>query len=276
MNERKLVDFLKEFAVFAGKLALPYYGKVATHTKMIKTAQSLRESEVTVIDHAIQEILLAELIRKGYTNLAFNGEEDTHLKFFFRTDYENGVTLHCDPIDGTRAFIQGKNRFASGYGLSHAKNGEHEFFASVIYSPLEKILYWSLNDQRSRHSVEKNPPKTIVERMLNPEGLKKTKECGFSRFIVGNAHLAVVEVALGQIGAVMLDDVEVHDALIPYSFAQGYGIYPYDENGVKIKKRKLKHDSTGFARMNRVYYFANKEIRDELIPIISNPKNTMR
>ncbi len=136
--EKKLFERLKRFAVFAGKFSLPYYGKVETRYKTIEIAQKLRESPVTVIDHAIQDLLLAELVRKEMNHVSFNGEEETHLRFFFPQKHSTGITLHCDPIDGTAAFISGKNRFAVGIGLSSAKKGVHDFFSTVIYSPIEK------------------------------------------------------------------------------------------------------------------------------------------
>ncbi|MEK6821485.1 MAG: inositol monophosphatase family protein, partial [archaeon] len=185
-RERELVELLKEFSIFAGKLALPFYGKIPTLIKSVNVHGSQKEDVVTVIDHSIQEMLLSELIRKNFTHLSFNGEEDTHLKFFFSDDYTKDVTLHCDPIDGTRAFIHGNNYFGVGLGLSRFQKPTHDFFSSVMYSPLEDVLYWSYQDETSQHPHVEDPPKTVaVWRSLNEQGRAAAKELGYEILNLG-------------------------------------------------------------------------------------------
>lgn len=272
-TEKKLFECLKDFAVFAGELALPYYGKIERQNKLVGVAEHLHESPVTVVDHGIQEMVLSELIRKNFTNLAFNGEEETHLKFFFKGDYSNGLVVHCDPIDGTKAFVNGKNRFAVGFALSKVKNNVHDFFATIVYSPLEKKMFWSFEDETSLHKKEKNPPKMIASvRMLTQDGKEVLSKRGYTPAPPESMHLGIVDTALGNRGAVTGFHVEAHDAFIPFSFAKNFGVIPYSIDGKKITKIRLEPTPKGYATIDKVFYFANDQIRDELLPIFQQKK----
>lgn len=264
---------MKDFAIRAGKRALPYYGKVASQIKSVRVHDRVSESPVTVLDHAIQELFLAELIQHDLTNIGFNGEEDTHLKFFFSNTLNDGMVVHCDPIDGTEGFASGKGRFAVGMGISHAQNGVHRFSTTVIYAPLEDTLYWSHHDSFSSHSKVKNPDRTIsFRRTLNPAGAAKVKKMGYRVVFPSSLHLSLIDVALGRIGAVIPGHTNVHDVLVPYSFAHNYGVTPTDYEGNSRTSYSLKPHASGFDRIHDIAYFANKEMRDELVPILSNPK----
>ncbi len=273
-SERALFEQLKRFSIFAGKLALPYYGKIERQNKTVQIAETLHESPVTVVDHGIQEMVLSELVRNDFTDLAFNGEEETHLKFFFKGDYSNGLVVHCDPIDGTRSFVNGKNRFAVGFALSHAKNNVHDFFSTIIYSPIEKKLFWSFKNQTSRHVKEKNPPKLIAtKRMLTKLGQERLIKMGYAPAPMESMHLGIVDVALGRLGAMTGFHVDAHDAFIPFSFAKNAGIFPYTVDGKKIRRIKLERAAKGYKPIPKLFYFANDAIRDELLPVFQNSKN---
>lgn len=273
MSEKALFKTLEKFAVYAGQISLPYYGKIASSSKQIQVHGKLRESPVTALDHGIQEMLLAELMRGGFSNVAFNGEEESHLKFFFRTDYDNGVTVHCDPIDGTKSFVSGKKPYCTGYAISRAKKGRHEFFASVVYDPIQKILYSSFEDDASMHAQSKRTPKTFTGlHGLSGVGKKKLEDMGYVHTDAGTAHLSIIDVALGRIGAYLHYPIQVHDALVPFSFARNYGVLPYDDKGKPLDSFKLSHSPSGFARIPKLGYFANNKIRDDLLPLLMDPK----
>lgn len=275
-HEKQLFEFLKEFSLFAGELSHPYYGKIASTTKQVRTHDHVRESPVTAMDHGIQELLLAELIRKKWTHIAFNGEEDTHLKVFLSNDFKRDFTLHCDPIDGTDSFAKGNAPYATSYALSRYSNGKNDFFSTVIYSPLEKEMYWAFEDEVSRHARSKNVEKTFnSRRIFSDTGKARMKELEYKYAFHGSAHLGIVDVVLGRLGAIILSDVLVHDALIPFAFAKNYGIIPTDQHGTKMKKFELEIEQGQFKRIPKLCYFANKEIEDELIPILSNSKNLL-
>ena len=273
MSEKALFELLKKFAVYAGEVSLPYYGKIASSSKTILIHEKLREFPVTALDHGIQELLLAELMRGGFSDVAFNGEEESHLKFFFRTDYDNGVTVHCDPIDGTTSFVSGKKPYCTGYAISRARKGKHEFFSSVVYDPLRKVQYSSFKNEASMHVKSKKIPKTFAGlHGLNSAGKKKLADLSYTHVDTGNAHLAIIDVALGKIGAYLHYPIHVHDALIPFSFARYYGVLPYDGKGNRLDAFTLSHSPSGFSRIPKLGFFANDSIRDDLLSIMMDPK----
>ena len=273
-REKKLFELLKKLAVESGKLALPYYGKISSQRKYVPLHENVRETPVTALDHGIQEMVLATLLQKGYSDYAFNGEEDTHLKFFFKEPLSKGICIHCDPIDGTKAFVEGKLPFCVGFGLSRVKKNKHEFFASAIYNPLQKELYWAYEDQSSKQPSI-NPPKKVAyfKRRLNEAGIKRVESMGYSWGIGASAHLGIVETALGMRSVCALKNIDVHDALIPYAFAQSKGIFPVDLDGKKIGPAfELPIHANRFERLPYAHYFASKEIQEELLPVLQNPR----
>lgn len=254
-------------------MALPYYGKIESTTKSIRVHDRVHESPVTAIDHCLQELVLAELVMHGYTDVAFNGEEDTHLQFFFPHSFERekGITVHCDPIDGTLSYVRGDNRFAVGFGLSRYVEGKHHFFGTVIYSPLEDDLFWAFENEKSSHTREKNIPRTIAARRRFTQPIKdKLQDAGYRLVNPGNAHLGIVDVALGRVGAAFYS-AHVHDVLIPFAFAANHGVFPLDEKGKRMDPFELPITNGHFSRIPIINYFASKEIQEELMPILQNP-----
>ncbi len=273
-REKKLFELLKKLAVQSGKLALPYYGKIASQNKYVPLHGNEREMPVTALDHGIQELVLASLLQHGYDDFAFNGEEDTHLKFFFKQPLAQGTCIHCDPIDGTKSFVDGTHAFCVGFGLSRARKKKHEFFASIIYNPITKQLYWAYEGKSSSH-LPQNPPLRVAyfKRRLNENGIKRVESLGYSWGERGSAHLGIVETALGESAACAMRNINVHDALIPYAFARSKGIIPVDAHGKKMGPGfVLEGDERQFARVPVVNYFASKEMQEELLPILQNPK----
>lgn len=272
-REKKLFELLKKLAVQSGKLALPYYGKIASQSKLVPLHAHVRETPVTALDHGIQELVLASLLQNGYEDYAFNGEEDTHLKFFFPQELDNGICIHCDPIDGTKAFVNGTFAFCVGFGLSRMRKGKHEFFASVVYNPIAKQLYWAYDGKTSAHSPMVPPQKIAFSKFrITPEGKKAVEALGYSFGERGSAHLGIIETALGQSAYCALRHIEVHDALIPYAFARAMGIVPVDVAGKKLGPLfDLPIKNHKFERIPSIIYFSGKEAQKELLPILQNP-----
>jgi fructose-1,6-bisphosphatase/inositol monophosphatase family enzyme len=274
-REKKLVELLKKLAVQSGKMALPYYGNIVSQSKFVPAHAHVRETPVTALDHGIQEMVLASLLQHGYDDFAFNGEEDTHLKFFFKRPLTEGVCIHCDPIDGTKAFVDGNFHFCVGFGLSRMHKEKHEFFASVIYDPLAKQLYWAYDGKVSKHEPIVPPQKIAFSRhRLTEAGRKAVQAKGYTFGERGSAHLGIVETALGQSAFCALRHIEIHDALIPYAFARSMGISPVDVDGKKLGPLfdlKIDHHSHKFERIPTIIYFSGKEAQEELLPILQNP-----
>ncbi|QQR93073.1 MAG: hypothetical protein IPJ89_02430 [Candidatus Iainarchaeum archaeon] len=272
-RDKKLFELLKKLAVQSGKLALPHYGKIASQVKLVPLHAHVRETPVTALDHGIQELVLASLLQNGYEDYAFNGEEDTHLKFFFPKELDKGTCIHCDPIDGTRAFVEGKLPFCVGFGLSRVKKQKHDFFASVVYNPVSKQLYWAYEDRSSPQLPLENPPKVAYfKRRLNDAGIKRVESLGYTWGIGASAHLGVVETSLGMRSVCALKNIPVHDALIPYAFARAKGVIPVDVDGKKLTHGlALPLHGNKFDSIPSINYFANKEAQEELLPILQNP-----
>ncbi len=99
-------DLIRDAAQEAGKLALSYWGR------SIQKQRKADGSEVTEADHAVDELLAARLrgARPGYG-------------WFSEESAEHNDRLHArrvwivDPIDGTRAFIQGGNDWVIALAL---------------------------------------------------------------------------------------------------------------------------------------------------------------
>ncbi len=120
------------------------------------------------------------------------------------------------------------------------------------------------------------PPRTLAAKhFFNEAGKERLKRMGYSFVNPGSGHLGVIDVALGKMGGITGRDIDVHDALIPYSFAKNAGLLPFDEQGNGLKKFEMEYGPQGFPRIPKIIYLANKEIKDELIPILSNPKFTI-
>lgn len=274
-KERELFEFLKEFAVRAGKISIPYYGKIERHTKPITVGGKIVESSVTAIDFAIQELLLAELFRRGFTEFALNAEEETPLKFFFNNNFSSGITLHVDPIDGTKSFQSGNNRYAIGMGLSRVREGNHEFFASVVYSPIENELYWAFEDEKSPQKKLHPPAKKFQShRALNDQGKHHMDKAGLTSYYPGGAHLGIVDMALGKLSVYALWRIEVHDAFIPYAFAQQHGVFLVDGNGNELHNPfELEIQHGKFTPLSKLTYFTSKKAFEEFWPVFENPKN---
>lgn len=267
--ERKLFELLKDFAPMAGKLALPHYGKIDQETKMLQLEGKEYPSAVTWLDKSLQELLLARLIENGFSNVAFNGEEDTPLVHFFSQAVDQTICVHCDPIDGTKPFIRGDGKFAVGLGLSRPVENGLEFFATVVYDVLDDQLYWSFENEAS-HTANKNPPRIVyVYRTVSEEKRKELTNAGFTVEVSNMcAHLGIVTVGLGQASAYMYGSMQVHDALIPYSFAHRLGALAYGINGHWQNPFSLVVEKNRFDRIPKMNYYANSTIADEIESIL--------
>lgn len=109
--------------------------------------------------------------------------------------------------------------------------------------------------------------------MLTKPGQERLIKLNYSPAPMESMHLGIVDVSLGKLGAMTGYHVDAHDAFIPFSFAQNYGVLPYDIDGKKIRKIRLERAAKGYKPISTIFYFANDEIRDELLPVFQNAKN---
>lgn len=268
-RERQLFEVLKEVAPRIGKLALPHYGKIESETKMLHLDGKEHPSPVTWLDKSLQELLLAELIRNDFLDVAFNGEEDTELKHFFELPVTDHLTVHCDPIDGTRAFASGVGKFGVGFALSRPIKGGLEFFASVIYDPLDDHLYWSFEDEISTQVRSPSIDSQLFQKRISwVDSSKKATDLGFVLADGSNAHLSIVDVALGRASGYLFGNMQVHDAMVPYHFASHHGAVLYTQNGRVKNPFQLVVKKNAFERIPSVRYYASQQIANQIEPLV--------
>ncbi len=105
-NDTQDFDLIRDAAQEAGKLALSYWGR------SIQKQRKADGTEVTEADHAVDELLAARLkgARPSYGWLSEESAE--------HNDRLHGRRVWVvDPIDGTRAFIQGRNDWVIALAL---------------------------------------------------------------------------------------------------------------------------------------------------------------
>ena len=117
---------LADAAIRAGEIAKHYFGQDP------QVFDKGAEGPVTEADLAIDKMLHEVLLdaRPTYGWLSEETEDDT-----MRLDAEH--VFICDPIDGTRAFIEGGKSFA--HSLAVAREGY--ITAAAVYLPMKNLLY---------------------------------------------------------------------------------------------------------------------------------------
>ncbi len=119
MNESILRE-MKKAAIAAGKLAMKYYGKLASGQIEHKNAIDL----VTVADKEVEKFVAHRLAKK-YPGISFFGEE------FGQTGTSDKIFI-LDPIDGTTNFVRQYPFFAISLAYREGKDTS----AGVVHAPL--------------------------------------------------------------------------------------------------------------------------------------------
>ncbi|PCH82045.1 MAG: 3'(2'),5'-bisphosphate nucleotidase CysQ [Hyphomicrobiales bacterium] len=125
-------NLLIEAALEAGKIGLSYFGK--------DPQVFLKEggSPVTEADLAINTYL-EKILRDSMPDYGWLSEEteDNHIRL------EQQTVLIIDPIDGTRAFMEGRDEWCVSIGL--VTGGRP--VAGVLYVPVRQELIWAEKDK---------------------------------------------------------------------------------------------------------------------------------
>lgn len=270
---KNLYNLLKEFAPYAGHIAMRNYGKIKhiEYKDELRKDGTINRTPVTNVDIEIQQKLLERLIGNGFYDFAFNGEEDTVLKGLMKGDLLKDWTIHCDPLDGTDPYIKGNGYFAFGCGVS---SPEKEFVLSVVYSPLEQQLYFASPWDKS-HVKKDESSRTVFcsRKILNPAGRKELENRDFKFVDISSTHIHIVKTALGDLGAFMLANTQVHDALVPYAFANAHGVKAYDDNGKVFDETSLKIVDCKYERIPRICFFASEEIKKEVLDVLNKKEH---
>lgn len=119
-------DLLRESVRQAGKIALSYYGKT------IQTERKSDGTEVSEADLAVDDFLKNQLNRSKQP-IAWLSEETEDSTERLSTD----LVWIIDPIDGTRAFLQGRDEWA----ISAALVWKGKPVIGVVYNPARDEFY---------------------------------------------------------------------------------------------------------------------------------------
>lgn len=268
----EIYEFMKSFAVDAGKTLLQYRGRVIDIGKdspdLIDDSHRSSGMAKTEVDHIIQEDFLKRLYQLN-PHVRINVEEDTDSKKLFRGNDGSICTVHQDPCDGTKSYVDGLDDFSSGYAISDPAN---HFTYTVISAPVQKRIYAASPDELKILDWDGNcidiPQKKSFEisykifekRLLSEEGKQRLKGKGFAVQGMHCAHLRVIDVALGDGAAYLYGFTNPHDSMIPYAFAEKVGAGVADAKGNPIEgKNILFSEGDGYVKFERlpsVCYFA--------------------
>ncbi|MEO1745728.1 MAG: 3'(2'),5'-bisphosphate nucleotidase CysQ [Pseudomonadota bacterium] len=129
------LDLIRDAAVEAGNIAMQYFRRAH-----LQVSFKENDSPVSEADHAVDQFLHTTLLgaRPGYGWLS--EEIDDH-------DPQARIaaprTFIVDPIDGTRAFIAGKDRWCVSIGVAQAGRP----IAGVLYCPALKLTFVAAEGQ---------------------------------------------------------------------------------------------------------------------------------
>lgn len=120
----KEIEVAKQIAFKAGDIMMKYFDGDQ------QLEHKADGSEVTIADLEVNSMAIAEL-SKHFADGVIGEEEST-------ASYGMGRKWFCDPIDGTKAFVQGLP--TSTFSLALVIDGQP--VAGVVYDPFLKKLYW--------------------------------------------------------------------------------------------------------------------------------------
>lgn len=287
-----LFQWMHDFVIKAGNIALRHRGKVENIGKQYdlgKTGDIQAGTAKTIVDEIIQELFLSELYFK-FPGININVEENTTLLPLFsdrivpKNKAFKYLTIHLDPVDGTKSYIEGKKEFTVGLAIS---NKDHQFTHTIIFAPvLNKIFSASPsgcsihNKIGKRYSIMKKGESRLIyeKRILSEKGRKEIKKLGFFLREPNSAHLAIIYTALGDSAAFLYGGSNPHDSLIPYAFAKARGVEPTNVYGEKIQGSHLEfHKTNNYLKFERVpsicYFSCSTSQKNKIISIFAKKEN---
>lgn len=283
----RIYDLMKTFSLQAGEILMRYRGKVVDIGKSDANAvggeQAAAGLALSVVDEILQEGFLWELFKAAPLS-RINCEEDTPLRHLFRGNSGSDLTVSQDACDGTKAYLEGRDTFATGYGISDARNN---FTHTVIAIPARDRVYIAspmenrvLNRRLEDVAEENNPnyAKVFSKRALNERGKEEARKAGLTVADMDSAHCHIVDVAMRRAGAYLYGKANPHDSFIPYAFANGRSVLLFDVTGKAIDGRNIVvNEKDGFSTFERVpsvvYVSKENPYRDKIMDILSNRRN---
>ena len=283
---KKLFEAMKECAVQASQLLLEHRGKTPNIGKETDHIPGIPDrstgTALTFLDSLLQEMFLKKVLEIT-SKIDLNVEEKTPIQQLFQSC--PWLTLHCDPLDNTRAYIQGGQYFSSGYGLSDVLD---RFTHTVVSAPTRGVLYTASPDgcdslimgkRSERDSVPDADMNIVLSRsLLSEKGESCLRSAGFTIEGIRGAHLSIIDVALGNVGVLLYGAGNVHDVLLPYAFAKAKGATLTDARGKDIVGKKLLRRKEGsnplYERIPSTCYFASAFSKKNIVlDILSSDEN---
>lgn len=287
-----LFRWMKTFVVKAGNIALKYRGRVKNIGKQYdlgKIGDIKAGTAKTIVDEIIQELFLSELYFK-FPGININVEENTTILPLFSDHIApdnrafKHLTIHLDPVDGTKSYLEGKKEFTVGLAIS---NKDHQFTHTIIFAPvLNKVFSaspsgCSIYNKIGKHSsvIKEEGSRLIYEkRILSKRGRKEIEKLGFFIREPNSAHISIIYTALGKSAAFLYGGSNPHDSLIPYAFAKALGVEPTNVYGEKIQGSNLEFRKTNnylkFERVPSICYFScSTSQKNKIISIFAKKEN---
>ncbi len=219
----------------------------------------------TFLDDLVQEVAL-EILTSQYPKIGINVEEDTERVNRFSLN-KRDLCFHLDPLDGTFAYIQGRDDFSIGAAFSR----NLEFFASAIYFPAFNRLYYA--ERRKGIEVMDSSGQNIpFQRKKVPLSFYCQKRCENLIPILQkmelesldclSAHHKMIAVAEGNAKIQMCHLASPHDYGIPSVILEEAGGVCSDLSGNPIKYNK------NFARLPFFFSFYDKQVKEEFFTLL--------
>ena len=136
-NKEKLIEYIMNLLIEVNdKIILSYFKNLHMNDISTKTAD---DDFVTIADKKSEDWLSNRLL--GYLNISeFVGEETSYKNNNFLNLLNEPLIWIIDPIDGTKNYVKGDNKFCSmisiaSYGIP---------IATFVYQPLKKQMVYAL------------------------------------------------------------------------------------------------------------------------------------
>ncbi len=221
VNPNKFISAMIPVFKSVSELAIKRQDNAIKATKSIDNSavheldQISRISVVSQVDKDIQEIVL-EFVFNKWPFVSVLVEEDTSSKFRFRRGQRYCTLL--DPIDGTKNYLSGNNKFCHIASLMDGR----EMLASIVYSHSHKSIFTSV---RSKGSY-------VIPVHCNSVPVR-LKYC----------HRKYILYHVSRTPAKLIADLE----------RIGYNLAPSSQNATDIINM-INHNIAGFISMNPIIY----------------------
>lgn len=279
----QLYHLLLESALEAGPILRKHQPTVVNEGKTGAPGDSAGALAKTKIDEALQELVLARVLRH-FPGIEVNAEEDTALRYLFRGN-RHPICLHVDPCDGTLSYLEQLPEYCAGYGISVRGVFTH----CVLHLPAMNRIFTAtpagntvLDSSGSKQAdlPSTQPAPVIFQRhVLSPAGVKAMEAIGYTvRSDILCSHQRIVDVARGHATAFLYRRHKIHDSCLPSPFLINAGGHLLDLEGRAIQTDRIPVDHASglpeFSPLPAVLYLAPRCIKTAaILEVLADPGN---